>query len=87
MFKRLIASLTLDYEVVARGRGVLNREEMRMIVAGDRTKVRHAEKVLAPVGVEPTADDRIDLKECGLIVDHVEQMAEWIDQWIKTEIV
>lgn len=87
MFKRLIASLTLDYEFVARGRDILTREEMDMIVAGDRTKVRHAERVLAPVGVTPTADDRIDLQECGLIVDHVQQMAEWIDQLGRAEIV
>lgn len=87
MFKRLIASLTLDYEFIARGRGILSKEEMDMIVAGDRTKVRHAETVLCPVGATPTPDDRIDLGECGLIVDHVQQMAEWIEQLGRAEIV
>lgn len=87
MFKRLIASLTLDYEFVARGRGILNREEMDLIVRGDRMKVEKAEHVLMPVGAKPTPDDRIDLKECSLIVDHVEQMVEWIDQLGRAEIV
>ena len=60
---------------------------MDLIVRGDRTKVAKAERVLAPVGVTPTTDDRIDLKECGLIVDHVQEMAEWIDQLSRSEII
>ena len=87
MFKRLIASLTLDYEFVARGRGILDREEMDLIVRGDRMKVEKAEHVLAPVGVKPTQDDRIDLKECGLIVTHIDEMAQWIDQLSRSEII
>ena len=87
MFKRLIASLTLDYEFIARGRGVLNSEEMDLILRGDRMKVDKAEHVLAPVGVTPSADDRIDLKECGLIVVHIDEMVEWINQLSRSEII
>ena len=87
MFKRLIDSLTLDYEFIARGRGILTREEMAMIVAGDKTKVKHADRALCPVGATPTADDRIDLQECGVIVDHIQEIAEWIDQLGRNEIV
>ena len=46
-----------------------------------------AEHVLAPVGAKPTPDDRIDLKECGLIVTHIDEMCEWIDQLGRNEIV
>ena len=87
MFKRLVASLTLDYEFIARGRGILTKEQMDMITAGDRTKVLHAEQVLTPVGAKPTYDDRVDLDECGLIVDHIQQVVEWIDQLGRNEIV
>lgn len=87
MFKRLVASLTLDYEFVARGRGILSKEVMDMITAGDRTKVLFAEQVLTPVGAKPSYDDRIDLDECGLIVDHIQQVVEWIDQLGRNEIV
>ena len=87
MFKRLIASLTLDYEFVARGRGILNKEELDLIVRGDRMKVEKAEHVLVPVGAQPTADDRIDLKECGLICTHIDEMCEWIDQLGRNEII
>lgn len=87
MFKRLVASLTLDYEFIARGRGILTKEEMDMITAGDRTKVLRAEQVLTPVGAKPSYDDRIDLDECGLIVDHIQQVVEWIDQLGRNEIV
>ena len=87
MFKRLIAALTLDYEFVARGRGILNKEELDLVVRGDRMKVEKAEHVLVPVGAKPTADDRIDLKECGLIVTHIDEIAQWIDQLGRNEIV
>ena len=87
MFKRLISALTLDYEFIARGRGVLTGEELKLIAAGDRMKVKHAEQVLTPIGATPTADDRIDLDECGVIVDHVQELAEWIDQLARAEIV
>ncbi len=87
MFKRLIASLTLDYEFVARGRGILTKDEMDLISRGDRMKVEKADKILPPVGVLPTLDDQIDLKECGLIANHIDEMCEWIDQLSRTEIV
>ena len=60
---------------------------MDLIVRGDRTKVAKAERVLAPVGVTPTTDDRIDLKECGLICTHIDEMCEWIDQLGRNEII
>lgn len=87
MFKRLIQNLTWDYEFIARGRGILSREEMDLIVRGDRTKVKHADVIMKPVDATPSKDDMIDLKECSLIVDHVEQMVEWIDQLGRAEIV
>ncbi len=87
MFKRLIASLTLDYEFVARGRGVLTMDEMDLISRGDRMKVEKADQILPPPGVQPSQDDRIDLKECGLIVNHIDEMCEWIEQLSRTEIV
>lgn len=87
MFKRLIASLTLDYEFVARGRGILTKDEMDLISRGDRMKVEKADQILPPPGVQPSQDDRIDLKECGLIVNHIDEMCEWIDQLSRTEIV
>ena len=87
MFKRLIAALTLDYEFVARGRGILTKDELDLIVRGDRMKVEKAEHVLVPVGAQPTADDRIDLTECGLICTHIDEMCEWIDQLGRNEIV
>jgi hypothetical protein len=87
MFKRLIASLTLDYDFIARGRGMLSQGEIDMIVRGDRIKVHHAGSILPLSGETPTEDDRADLAECGLIADHIQQMAEWIDQLARNEIV
>lgn len=87
MFKRLIATLTWNYEFIARGRGILSKEEMDMITGGSRTMVLHAEQIMTPVGAKPSYDDRIDLDECGLIVDHIQQVVEWIDQLGRNEIV
>ena len=87
MFKRLIASLTLDYEFVARGRGILTKDEMDLISRGDRMKVEKADQILPPVGVLPNLDDQIDLKECGLILNHIDEMCEWIDQLGRNEII
>ena len=87
MFKKLIQNLTWDYEFISMGREILTKEEMDMIVAGDRTKIKHADKIMIPVGANLTDDDRKDLRECGLIVTHIDEMCEWIDQLSRSEIV
>ena len=87
MFKRLIDSLTLDYMYVAKGRGTMSPEELCCFATVAKAKHRMAPRVMVPEGNEPDRDDRIDLQECGIIVDHIQQMAEWIEQMRITEIM
>ena len=87
MFKRLIDALTLNYEFVAKSRGVLSAEETRQLVAGGRTMVRHAPEVMVPANTQLTEDDKLDLSECQVVCGHIEELAGWIDQLTRSEIV
>lgn len=87
MFKRLIDALTLNYEFVAKSRGVLTAEETRQLVAGGRTMVRHAPEVMVPANTQMTESDKLDLEECQVISGHIEELASWIDQLMRDEIV
>ena len=87
MFERLIDALTLNYTFMAKSRSQMTKEERDSIVGVGRTWIKHAPRALAADNAEMTKDDEIDLKECGLIQDHVEQMAEWIEQLRITEIM
>lgn len=87
MFKRLIDSLTLHYTYMAKSRGVMSDEERAAIADASAAMVKYAPRTMVPMNAEVTEDDKIDLKECGLIVDHIQQMAEWIEQLRITEIM
>ena len=87
MFERLIDALTLNYTFMAKSRSVMTKEERDQIVGVGRTWIKHAPRTLVPDNAAPSKDDAIDLKECELIQDHVQQMAEWIEQLRITEIM
>lgn len=87
MFERLIDALTLDYTFVAKARNRMTREELDSIAHSAMVKVKYAPQALIPADAGLTEEDEKDLQECGLIADHVLQMAEWIEQMYMTEIM
>lgn len=87
MFKRLIDALTLNYAVMAKSRGVMDPEERDMLAGSGRVLIRYAPRTMVPEGTQMTGDDKADLKECELIQDHIQQMAEWIEQLRINEII
>ena len=87
MFKRLIDALTLDYTYVAKARGIMSSEELMAFATCANTKKKLAPRVLVPEGMKPAKDDELDLTECEMITDHIQQMAEWIEQLRITEII
>lgn len=87
MFERLIDSLTLDYTFAAKARKHMTKDELDSIARSARVKVKYAPQALKPADAIMTEDDEKDLQECGLIADHVQQMAEWIEQMRMTEIM
>lgn len=87
MFKRLIDALTLNYQVMAKSRGMMDAAEREIISGSGRVLIKYAPKTMVPDGFQMTDEDRTDLKECEMIQDHVQQMAEWIEQLRINEIM
>ena len=87
MFKRLIDSLTLNYSVMAKSGGIMDPVERDILAGSGRVLIKYAPRTMVPDGCQMTEDDKVDLKECELIQDHVQQMAEWIEQLRLNEIM
>ncbi len=87
MFKRLIDALTLNYSVMAKSRGIMDPAERDVLSGSGRVLIKYAPRTMVPEGCQPTDDDKTDLAECELIQDHIQQMAEWIEQLRITEIM
>ena len=87
MFKRLIDSLTLHYTFMAKSRGMMTDAERGAIADASAAMVKYAPRTMVPADTQVSDDDKADLKECELIVDHIQQMAEWIEQLRITEIM
>lgn len=87
MFERLIDALTLNYTFMAKSRDAMTKDERDQIAGVGRTWIKHAPRALVPEGAEITKHDQLDLQECELIQDHVQQMAEWIEQLRINEIM
>ena len=87
MFRKLIDALTLNYTYMAKSRGIMDCGDRDALVTAGRVLIRFAPKTMIPEGDQMSADDRADLQECELIQDHVQQMAEWIEQLRINEIM
>lgn len=87
MFKRLIDTLTLHYTYMAKSRGIMDDIEREALITAGRTLVRFAPQTMVPDGAQMDREDKADLKECEMIVDHTQQLAEWIEQLRITEII
>ena len=87
MFKRLIDALTLNYAVMAKSRGVMDTAERDVLAGSGRVLIKYAPRTMVPEGYQVTEEDKLDLRECEMIQDHVQQMAEWIEQLRISEIV
>lgn len=76
MYKEVIRSLLLQYNLLARGRGVLRKDQVEMMHGFAKQISGITDDVLVSEGEAMSKADRADRAEAGMIVHHIDEMVE-----------
>lgn len=84
MSRGLIDYLTFAYSFLAKGRGILKRDDIDAIRVGAKTITCRAPQVLKDETAPTQPGSLLDFEEAVLINQHIEECAEWL---LRQEIV